>query len=455
MIFRNRLPAAVSVALVLWLGQLPCRAQEPPPGIASPPAGRHGESASGRNDNAAQTGILWNMDNVVAIALSRHPLVGQADAETTAAIARKGQAESGYYPTIGLSTGYSRNRVSVSSFGGEDRSTTVSSRFVEGTVSQILTDFGRTRAGANRAGSLVSAAAESGKSTRHDVAFAAKVAYFSVLRAQRIVEVRRETLSQRESLLTQAQAFYEAGVRARIDVVRAEANLYQARAELTAALNDLQVTRVTLLNRMGVDGPKDFHLTDTLAVVTVTGDLGSWVAEAEADRPELRSIRERERAAEFGLRAARANYYPVLTGTGGYGYAAEDFPLAQNYTIGVLLDFPLFSGFLTREEVKEAQASLDSTRYAATDLGRLVRLEVEQAALSVREAAERFEARRKEQEASGENLRLARERYKVGAGDIIEMIDAQVQMTQADTAVIQALYDSSISAATLLRAIGR
>ena len=88
-------------------------------------------------------------------------------------------------------------------------------------------------------------------------------------------------------------------------------------------------------------------------------------------------------------------------------------------------------------------------------LRRLVRLEVERAALSVREASERFEARRKEQEASGENLRLARERYKVGAGDIIEMVDAQVQMTRAETAVIEALYDSSISAATLLRAVGR
>jgi outer membrane protein len=452
MIFRHRLPVAVSVALLLWVGHLPCRAQEPPPGVASPPAGSRGESASVGNDNAARTGILWNMDNVVAIALSRHPLVAQADAETTAAIARKGQSESGYYPSINLTTGYSRTRALSSQTG---QSITTPSEFIEGNVSQIISDFGRTRAGANRAGALVSAAREGGKSTRQDVAFAAKVAYFGVLRAQRIVDVRSETLRQRESLLTQAQAFYDAGVRARIDVARAEANLYQARAEMTAALNDLQVARITLLNRMGIDEPKDFRLADTLATVTVPGDLDSWIAEAEADRPELRSIRERERAAEFGLRAARANYYPVLTGTGGYGYAAEDFPLAQNYTIGVLLDFPLFSGFLTREEVKEAQASLDSTRYAATDLGRLVRLEVEQAALSVREAAERFEARRKEQEASGENLRLARERYKVGAGDIIEMIDAQVQMTQAETAVIQALYDSSISAATLLRAIGR
>jgi outer membrane protein len=452
LIIRNRLSVAASVVLLLWLGHLPCRAQEPPTGVASPPAGSGGESTSGGNDHAARAAVLWNMDNVVAIALSRHPLVGQADAETTAAIARKGQAESGYYPSINLSTGYSRTRTLVST---TDQRMTVPSLFVEGAVSQTLLDFGRTRAGANRAGSLVSAAAESGKSTRHDVAFAAKIAYFDVLRGQKIVDVDRETLQQNESLLVQAQAFYEAGVRARIDVARAEANLYQARAVLTTALNDLQVARITLLNRMGIDGPTDFRLADTLPAITVPGDLDSWLAEAEASRPELRSVRERERAAEFGLRAARANYYPVLTGAGGYGYAAEDFPLQENYNISVLLNFPIFSGFLTREQVAEAQASLDSTRYAATDLRRQVRLEVEQAALSVREASERLEARRKQEEAAGENLRLARERYKVGAGDIIEMIDAQVQMTQAEVAVIEAVYDSYIAKVTLYRAIGR
>ena len=452
MTFRKGFPAAAAMAFLIWIGHLPSQAQELPPGLTSPPAGSPGETASMGNDNAAGTGILWNMDNVVAIALSRHPLIGQADAETSAAIARKGQAVSGYYPSINLSTGYARSR-SLSSQSPE--SVTSSSRFIEGNVSQIITDFGRTRAGADRAGSLISAAAESGKSTRQDVAFASKIAYFSVLRSQRIVDVRRETLQQRESLLTQAQAFYDAGVRARIDVARAEANLYQARAELTAALNELQVARITLLNRMGIDGPKDFGLMDTLAVVTVPGNLDSWVAEAEANRPELSSIRERERAAEYGLRAARAGFYPILTGAGGYGYAAEEPPLKQNYDFTILLNFPVFSGFSTREQVKEAQASLDSTRFAATELRRLLRLEVEQASLSVREASERSEARRKEQEASRENLRLARERYKVGAGDIIEMIDAQVQMSRADTAVIEALYDSSISAATLLRALGR
>jgi outer membrane protein TolC len=119
------------------------------------------------------------------------------------------------------------------------------------------------------------------------------------------------------------------------------------------------------------------------------------------------------------------------------------------------LRYSLFSGFLTREQVKEAEASLSSARHQLTDTRRLVILQVEQAAYGVSEAAERIEARKKEREASDENLRLATARYEVGAGDIIEMIDAQVQMTQADTSTIDAQYDYSVSVATLLRAVGR
>jgi outer membrane protein TolC len=157
----------------------------------------------------------------------------------------------------------------------------------------------------------------------------------------------------------------------------------------------------------------------------------------------------------MALRAARFGHNPILTGNGGYGYAAEEMPLEQNYAVTVQLSVPVFTGFLTRQQVAEAQANVESARHAVTDFRRLVRLQVEQAALSVRAASERSDARRKEKEASEENLRLATGRYEVGAGDIIEMIDAQVQMARSDTDWIDALYDTSVSIASLLRAMGR
>ncbi len=411
----------------------------------------HADTAPGAATVAGDN-VAWDLERVVRIALERHPQVSQADADTNAAAARKGQAESTYYPQIGLSAGYAKSR----QFSATARqSLSTSSKFLQGNLSQILTDFGRTGAAVDRSEALLSSAQETGKSVREDVAFAAKVAYYNILRAQRILSVNQETVRQRESLLRQARAFYDAGIRARIDVARAESNLFQARAQLTAAENDLRIARITLLNRMGIDGPRDFELKDTLATESLPGSLEEWIREAEAGRPDLKALVEQERAADMALRAARAGNYPILTGNGGFGFSAEDFPLEQNYTVTVELSVPVFTGFLTRRQVAEARANLDSARYAVTDFRRLVRLQIEQAALSVRAAFEQTEARRKEKDASDENLRLATGRYEVGAGDIIEMIDAQVQMTSSNTNLIGALYDYSVSIASLLRAIGR
>jgi outer membrane protein len=407
---------------------------------AAPPAG------------TAPASVTWTIDQVADIALGNHPLVRQSEAETAAAAARKGQAESPWYPSVTLSTGYSRTR----SFSAQsEKSQSASNEFLRGDLSLLLTDFGRTSASVNRSDALLSATRENAVTVREDVAYAAKVAYFNVLRAGRNLEVKKETLRQRESLLKQAQAYFEAGIRAKIDVARAEANLYGARAQLSQAENDVRVARITLLNRMGVEGPADFLLSDSLAAETIPGTLPDWIAEAERNRPELKSLRERERAAAQAVRFARGGHLPVLAGAAGYGYGGDEAPLDQNYTVGVTLSVPLFSGFLTREQVKEAEASLSSVRHELTDARRRVLLQAEQAAYGVSEASERIVARKKEREASDENLRLATARYEVGAGDIIEMIDAQVQMTQADTATIDAQYDYSVSVATLLRAVGR
>jgi outer membrane protein len=405
-----------------------------------------------RSAESVPTTRTWTLGHVADIAVRNHPLVRRSEDETAAAAARKGQAESPLYPSVTLSTGYSRTRAFSAQ---QEKSVTIPNEFLRADLAVLLTDFGRTRASVNRANALVSSARENYATVREDVAYAAKIAYFNCLRAGRSLEVKRETLRQRESLLKQAQAYFETGIRAKIDVARAEANLYGARAQLSQAENDVRVARITLLHRMGVEGPADFVLSDTLAAERTPGTLPEWIAEAEKNRSELKSIREREQAAVQAVRFARGGYLPALTAFAGYGYAADETPLSQNYTVGMTLGFPVFSGFLTREQVKEAEASLSSIRHELNDARRQVLLQVEQAAYGVTEASERIGARKKEREASDENLRLATARYEVGAGDIIEMIDAQVQMTQADTATIDAQYDYSISVATLLRAVGR
>jgi outer membrane protein TolC len=336
-----------------------------------------------------------------------------------------------------------------------NQNATSPNEFARGDLNWMLYDFGRTGASVDRADANAAIIRANASTTQEDVVFVATVAFYNVLRAEQTLEFQRENLRQQESLYRQASAFYEAGVRAKIDVVRAEANVYDARATLSQSENELRVARITLLQRIGVDGPAGFRLAGALPENTLPGTLQDWVAEAERNRPELRALVEKERAAAESLRLARAGYLPYLVGTAGYGYGAEEVPLQQNYGLSVTLNYPLFSGFLTREQAKEASATISSAQYEFIEAKRRVRLEVEVSAYGVQEAQERLSARKKQRDASEENLRLATARYEVGAGDIIEMTDAQAQMVRSETDTINTAFDFAVSHASLLRAMGR
>lgn len=410
-------------------------------------------------DNAAvpptpspEGSVTWTLPDVTSIALRNHPTILQSDADVAAAVARKGQAQSAWYPWIDLSAGYTRMRTFNTA---TNQNVTTPNQFARGDLNWMLYDFGRTGASVDRADADAAVSRESAATTREEVAFAATVAFYNVLRAEKTLEFQRENLRQQESLFRQASAFYEAGVRAKIDVVRAEANLYDARAQLSQAENGLRVARITLLQRIGVDGPAGFRLSGALPEVSLPGALQDWVAEAERNRPELRALAEKERAATESLRLANAGYLPFLVGSAGYGYGAEEVPLQQNYGLAVTLNYPLFSGFQTREQAKEAMATISSTRYELIETKRRVRLQVEVSAYSVQEAQERLSARKKQRDAAEENLRLATARYEVGAGDIIEMTDAQAQMVRSETDTINTAFDFAVSHAALLRAMGR
>ena len=252
---------------------------------------------------------------------------------------------------------------------------------VRGTVTQLLTDFGRTGAALARAGDLAAASAQGARSSRVEVVFAAEVAYFNVLRAVNLQAVRRETLRQREALQRQAQAFFDAGLKARIDVVRAEANLYQARADAASAEHEVRTARLILLNRMGVDGPADFELAGRPR----RGRGGRARSRTGGARP-TRSTRTSSRCAGSWRRPATAGSpraaatTPSLTASGSLGWSGTDeLPADRAWSVGAQLSVPVFNGYLTRQQTAEAEALVAAAEFALSDRRRQIRLQVEQA----------------------------------------------------------------------------
>jgi len=175
-----------------------------------------------------------------------------------------------------------------------------------------------------------------------------------------------------------------------------------------------------------------------------------------SNRAELQQLESLRSTASANLKTARGSYLPILSGTANIGYAGRDLHPAGNiWGVGVNLTLPLFSGFSSIEQVREAASAINAIEARQSNMRLQIGKEVESAWLSASEASARIASTDKEVVAASENMALAEGRYHEGVGNIIEVTDSQSQAIEARTAHIQARYDYYTALARLDRAVGR
>lgn len=403
----------------------------------------------------ARAAEILTLDGAVAAGRENHPRAAAARAAADAARARALQAYAAYYPQISIAADWTRGRAFYPILGaGMAKETEVNSASVQ--LRQTLYDFGRT-SGAAKAARLNRAAAEQASAAaRQDAALRVKEAYYLVLAAEKQVAAERETAAAREGVFRQARGYFDEGVRSKLDVSRAEAGLHAAKTALIRAENNRELARVELASSMGRPDAEPRPLAEPSADLPDLPDRAEARRRALADSADIRRLDSLRGAAQAGARTARSDYLPVLSGAASAGRADGSFPPNGSvWSAGVGLSVPLFSGFSTREKVREADAALRAVSAEREDLELIVGKEVDAAWLAVREAGARMESTGKQEEAAREGRTLANERYREGVGSIIEVTDAQSSAIDAETARIQATYDARIARARLERALGQ
>lgn len=393
------------------------------------------------------------IDEALATALKSHPRIAEAKERLTGAEARTGLALAHYYPQIGIASDWSRGRTFLTAL---ERAKTTQVAVNALYLQQTIYDFGRTAGAVDAAIGNRDAADQALTLTRQDLALRVKSAFYSLLAAEKQVAATEETVKAREDVHRQALEFFNQGVRAKVDVARAEANLYAARTALIRAGNGRDMARVELANAMGIASLGPLSPVAAAPLPATLPDLSQANRTALVGRAELQQLSALETAADAHLRVAKGSYLPILSGTASVGYADRDFPPTGNvWAVGLNLTVPLFSGFSSREQVREARADIGALSARQQDLRLQIAKEVESAWLGVREASARIASTEKGAAAAEENRALAEGRYQEGVGSIIEVTDAQSLALEAQSARIQAQYDYYTELARLDRTLGR
>lgn len=423
---------------------------------------------------AITAGEVLTLNKAIEIALKNQPAILAQTNQVKVGEARVRQSQANYFPQISAAAGYSR----ISPVTPETSATTSQAGMPPGTsiptglagrgdedfdqysasayVNQLLFDFGKTGAQVKVQKLNTEATRFNVKNTKDQVILNVKQAYYLLLGAQHSRDVAAESVDNFRNHLNVARDYYRAGMKPKFDVTKAEVDLSNAELVLIRAENGVRVGTVNLNNAMGLfhtDVPP-YTVEDDITFVPGEPAMERAVQSVYERRADLLALQKQKEAAEESIRFYQKGYFPILSGVASYTYVGADFPLDSGWYAGANLVFPLFSGFLTKNQVMEARANLEVIDANERGLKQAILLELEQAFLALREAAASHKKTELAVRQAKENQELAAERYRSGIGTSTEVTDALVAYANARLADIAALYDYKISQARIERAIG-
>jgi outer membrane protein len=279
--------------------------------------------------------------------------------------------------------------------------------------------------------------------------------YFRVLKAEKLVEVARQEITNLSEQLRVARNLYDTGLTTYNDVLQAEVALADARQRLITAQNDVVNAKAALNKLMGLPIATPVALTEEKDLVTPSGSLEQASETALRQRSDVKASSQRIEQGEKGVTQARSGYFPRLYAQGGFSYQQNRYLVDDSQWFGILgLQWSLFNGFDTRAQVRQAKERVEQLKLRHQDLSEQVRLDVQNAWLAVKETGDRIRVTEKAVAQGEENLRLNQERYKEQVGTATEVIDAQTLLTRTRVNYFNARYDHQLAKAQLLWAVG-
>jgi len=310
-------------------------------------------------------------------------------------------------------------------------------------VSQMVTDFGRTGNLVAMAKLRAQAQNEATETTRAQILLAVSRAYFAVLRAHAVRRVALQTVEARKLVSDQVGALAESKLKSTLDVSFANVNLAEARLLLSQADNELKNAETELATAMGLPNQRAFDLAEEAMPATMPDTVDGLLRTAMQTRPELRDLRLQESAAERFTKAERELMLPSIGVVGSAGFVPEAYQTVPGKygAIGVNVNVPIFNGGLYKARRTEADLRAKAAAQNVTDLENRVSRDVRVAFLNASTAYDRMALTRQLLEQAQLALELAQARYDLGLGSIVELSQAQLGLTSAQIANTSALYE--------------
>jgi len=299
------------------------------------------------------------------------------------------------------------------------------------------------------------------KAKNQDVVQEVKIAYFDILRAQRILETARQSVEMLEAHRNTAENYFKVGMIPKNDLLHAEVELANGKQTLIKAQNavELAKSRLNTLLKRRIFEP--VAVVDILTYKPMKQSLEECLSVAQQNRPELKISELKTKQAGKLVWVAQSEFFPALNLVGNYTRFGDEASVSgspyqdmESWYVMAVASWNFWEWGKTKFRVDASRARENQAISSAKELNDQITLEIKNAYLLLQEAEHQITVSEKVIEQAEENFRISEERYKERVATTTEVLDAQTLLTRAKSQYANALGDYNINYARLQRAMG-
>jgi len=410
---------------------------------------------------------VFTLDKIIELAIKNSPTVKEARANYENARAKLTEARADFLPQLSLQSGYSRSQQTMTDFAGSIVKLPEKENYsYQFGVQQTIFDGFRTAKTNSQARNDLAYVGITYKKAIDDVAFDVLQTYYNILKCMQMVEINKKMVEQSLKHREQAEANYKAGLATKSDILRSDVEVTNSRINLLKAENELTKAKTGLNSYLNLPLTQEITIEErkepTLPEFqrgeeTIPKDieLEEMLKNALLNRLEIKGIQYQKNSAKDSIAISRSNLYPGLILSSSLGWREDKFPpQTSSWSIGLGLDLPLFAGGANLARITQAKKNLEAVVAREEKLKQDIILEVTQDYLSFKESQERTELTEKSLEQAELNQAFVEGKYKYGLANIVELVDADITLANAQISNAQAKWDLQLNYLKLLKVAG-
>ena len=441
---------------------------------------------------SVEKNAVLNIKDCITIALQNSPQIKKARYNYGLAKGNLGIAKSEYFPTLGVGTGYN-----ITDNRNDRRSTNSNIYSAEASINQLLFNFGKTNANIKMYNFDRVAALYEFEDMVLETIFGVKTNYYGVLAAKATLDVNRANVQINERNYQRTKAYFEEGIKSKIDLVNAEVYLSDSKITLVESEKAYKNALVQLNNSMYIAFAPEYEIENTetfnfqnnyapvnLEKIDEKKDLSTPPKEvsnafltsqvekinvldnykfkpfpytfdesvnlAYKNRPDLKAYDATLKAMEESLKYTKREYLPEISASAGYGY--RDQYNTNSFNVGINLSSSVnIKG--QKHKIDNAKIQVDLAQNEIDQAKQDIYFEVQNLYINMVQLEKQIPLLAVKVKQTLENFELADGRYAVGLGDYIELQDAKVNYNNAQVSYVQTVYNYNVARANLERAI--